>query len=164
MIACIFLSFLGDCRQLFLFSKNLGGSPLKGTKSVVVRIICKCPVPHCSYLVANWYFPSSSDTFEHCIYLTWQHYTDVARSLSINTQLTLGKQHFIAGLLNRTSKSSENPCWLLEYSSLMCLTNCLTGIASISSVERKRYSELLFVSYIKLQLQTQERKSSLNIA
>lgn len=82
--------------------------------------------------------------------MTVSHRRHINAINAINTQLALGKQRFMGVLLNHTSKSSENPCWLLEYSSLMCLTNCLTGIASISSVERKRYIQLPFVSYIKL--------------
>jgi len=35
--ACIFMLFLGGCRQLFLFNNNLRGSSLKGTRSVVIR-------------------------------------------------------------------------------------------------------------------------------
>lgn len=38
-----------------------------------------------------------------------------------------------------TSKSFENPRWVFEYSSEMCLTNCLTGMASMSSAERRQY-------------------------
>lgn len=41
-----------------------------------------------------------------------------------------------------TSKSSENPCWLFEQSSETCLMNCFTGMASMSSVNRKREAGL----------------------
>lgn len=37
-----------------------------------------------------------------------------------------------------TSKSFENPRWVFEYSSEMCLMNCLTGMASMSSAERRQ--------------------------
>lgn len=38
-----------------------------------------------------------------------------------------------------TSKSFENPRWVFEYSSEMCSMNCLTGMASMSSAERRQY-------------------------